>query len=88
MKNLEIWGITLIAVIIFLVGIFYYGILEAVVNVVAFIISLTIIILALILLIIFSQQNNKKKMPSFGKPRIEIMEKDVPGKKLKVIKKK
>ena len=88
MKNLSIWIITLVAVIVFLVGIFYYEILGAVVNAPAFIVSLTIIILALILLIIFSQQNNKKKMPSFGKPRIEIMEKDVPEKKLKVIKKK
>ena len=37
MKNLSIWIITLIALIVFLVGIFYYEILGAVVNVAVFI---------------------------------------------------
>ena len=84
MKNLSIWIITLIAVIVFLVGIFYYEILGAVVNATAFIVSLTIIILALILLIIFSHQDHKKKMPSSGKPKMLKFEKE----ELKTSKKK
>jgi len=87
MKNLSIWIITLIALIVFLVGIFYYEILGAVVNVAVFIVSLTIIILILILVIIFSHQDNKKRIPHFGKPKIlkfEREEKDIPEEKLKV----
>ncbi|MDP2672188.1 MAG: hypothetical protein Q8O84_00045 [Nanoarchaeota archaeon] len=87
MKNLSIWIITLIAVIVLLVGIFSYGILGAVVNAAAFIISLTIILLILILVIIFSQQDNRKKIPRF-EPRVEIMENDAPEKKLKTSKKR
>ena len=88
MKNLSIWIITLIALIVFLVGIFYYEILGAVVNAVAFIVSLTIILLILILVIIFSQQNHKKRIPHFEEPRIEIMEKDASERELKVSKNK
>ena len=101
MKNLESWTITLIVAGVFIFGIAYYKILDAIVNVVAFIISLTIIFLILILVIIFSPQDNKKKMPHFEKPKIEfgseglfsgkksktIIEKTSP-KKLKAIKKK
>ena len=86
MKNLSIWIITILAAITFLVGIFYYEILGAVVNAVAFIVSLTIIILILILVIIFSHQNHKKRMSHFEEPRIEIIEKDTPERKLKVSK--
>ncbi len=88
MKNLEIWIITFVISIVLIFGVFYYEIIGAVTNAVAFIVSLTIIFLILILVIIFSQKDDKKKIPSFGKPRIEIIEKDVPEKKLKVIKKK
>ena len=88
MKNLSIWIITILAAITFLVGIFYYEILGAVVNAVAFIVSLTIIILILILVIIFSHQNHKKRMSHFEEPRIEIIEKDAPERKLKVSKNK
>ncbi len=87
-KNLSIWIIALIAVIIFLIGIFYYEILGAVVNPFAFIVSLTIIFLILILVILFSQKNPKNRIPYFEEPRVEIMEKDVSEKKLKVSKNK
>ena len=86
-KNIEIWVIALLVLVVFLVGIFYYEILGAIVNVVAFIVSLTIIILILILVIIFSHQGHRKKIPRF-EPRIEIIKKDAPEKKLKVSKKK
>ncbi|MEK6823884.1 MAG: hypothetical protein AABY06_02505 [Nanoarchaeota archaeon] len=88
MRNLKILGITLITAIVFIIGIAYYKIFDAVVNVTAFIISLTIIFLILILGIIFSQQDHKKKILSFEKSKIEIIKKDNPEKKLKVIKKK
>ena len=87
MKHLSIWIITLIALIVFLIGIFYYEILGAIVNVAAFIISLTIIILILILVIIFSHQGHRKKIPRF-EPKIEIIKKDAPEEKLKVSKKR
>ena len=87
-KNIEIWIIALLVLAVFLVGIFYYEILGAIVNVTAFIVSLTIIILILILVIIFSHQDHKKTMPGLEKPKIEIIKKDAPEKKLKVSKKK
>ena len=83
-KNIEIWIIALLVLAVFLVGIFYYEILGAIVNVTAFIVSLTIIILILILVIIFSHQDHKKTMPGLEKPKIEIIKKDAPEKKLKV----
>ena len=88
MKNLSIWIITILTTIVFLVGIFYYEILGAVVNLFAFVFSLIIIFLILILVIIFSQKDPKNRIPHFEEPRIEIMEKDVSEKKLKVSKKK
>ena len=87
-KNIEIWIIALLVLVVFLVGIFYYEILGTIVNVTAFIVSLTIIILILILVIIFSHQNHKKRMSHFEEPRIEIIEKDAPERKLKVSKNK
>ena len=89
MKNLSIWIITILAAITFLVGIFYYEILGAVVNAAAFIVSLTIIILILILVIIFSQQSHRKKIPRFEKPKIIKFEKEEKdAQNLKVSKKK
>lgn len=89
MKNLDIWIITLITAIVFIVGIVYYKIFDAVVNAVAFIISLAIIFLILILVIIFSHKEHKKKMPFFGKPKIEIGSEGLfSGKKSKVVGKK
>ncbi len=73
MKNLNIWIIALITAVVFIFGIVYYKILDAVVNAPAFIISLTIIFLVLILVIIFSPQDNKKK--KVEKPRVKIEEK-------------
>lgn len=74
MKNLYIWIIALIIAIVFIFGIAYYKILDAVANALAFIISLTIIFLILILVIIFSQQDNEKRQ-HFKKSAVEIEEK-------------
>lgn len=67
-ENLEIWIITFIIAIVLIVGIFYYEIIGAVANALAFIISLTIIFLALILLIIFSHKNHKRKQEISNHP--------------------
>ena len=86
MRNLYIWIITLITAIVFIMGIIYYKIFDAVVNAVAFIISLTIIFLILILVILFSHQSHKKKIPPFEEPKILKFEKE--EEKLKVSKEK
>ncbi len=73
MRNLDIWIITLITAIVFIFGVVYYKIFDAVVNVTAFIISLAIIFLILILVIIFSQYSEKhKRNLHFNKPKIEF----------------
>ena len=84
MKNLSVWIIALLVLIVLIFGI--GKILGAVVNAAAFIVSLTIIILILILVIIFSQQGHRKKISRF-EPRIEIIKKNIPEEKLKVSKK-
>ena len=86
MKNLSIWIITILTTIVFLVGIFYYEILGAVVNPFAFVFSLIIIFLILILVIIFSQKDPKNRMTHFEKPKILKFEKE--EEKLKVSKEK
>ena len=69
MRNLDIWIITLITAIVFIMGIAYYKIFDAVVNAAAFIISLAIIFLILILVIIFSQKELKNNF--IQKPKVE-----------------
>lgn len=92
MKNLNIWIIVLITAVVFIFGIVYYKILDAVVNAPAFIISLTIIFLILILAIIFSPQDNKKKKVEKSQVKIEekkaIPEEKSSSKKLRVDRKK
>ncbi|MEK6817202.1 MAG: hypothetical protein AABX80_00200 [Nanoarchaeota archaeon] len=84
MKNLEIWVITFVIAILLLVGVFYYGILETVVNAWAFIISLVIIFLALILLILFFHREPGKNLTQKQKKVV----KKTSSKKSKVIRKK
>jgi len=58
MDNTKTWIgiITVLSIIVFLFGIFYYGILDFVVNPAAFIISLIIIILILVSVIVYSKR--------------------------------
>ncbi len=85
MKNLEIWIITFVISIVLIFGVFYYEIIGAVTNAVAFIVSLTIIFLILILVIIFSQQDNKKRKTQ--KQKVEE-NKIIPKERLKTSSKK
>lgn len=90
-KNLEIWIITFVIAILLLVGVFYYGIFEAVVNAGAFIISLTIILLALILLILFSQKEPRENLVQKSKVVIKKPKnviKKTPPKKSRAIRKR
>lgn len=54
MRDIGIWAITFLIAILFVAGFFYYKMIDAVENPIAFIVSLVIILLSLIVVIIYS----------------------------------